>query len=229
MPSVGAWAAVSVDEDPLASLACSSEDAEDVAALPQAAPMHEAALPKAAAPSHAGSSDGPMVEAVGGSEQACHVVPSPQAAAGVKVTKSLARRSARRRGRLPGTAAGSGLPRGSASVVHQLGGMGTRNWSRRGRQVARREALRADAGNKERSPREKEARAWRVPHKREPHIDCGEEGRKRPDVRSRKRSRPWSFWRRSKSQHQPPAHQCRSKRGMSFESCGFQMRMLCHG
>ena len=62
------------------------------------------------------------------------------------------------------TAAGSGLPRGSARVVRQLGGMGTRSWSRRGRQMARREALRADAGNKERSSGEKEARAWRVPH-----------------------------------------------------------------
>ena len=71
--------------------------------------------------------------------------------------------------------------------------------------MARREALRADAGNKERRPREKEAWAWRVPHEREPHIDRGEEGRKRPGDRSRKGSRPWSSWCRLKSRHQRSA------------------------
>ena len=71
-----------------------------------------------------------------------------QAAADAAATNSIDRRSAHRGGRLPETAAGSGLPRGSARVVRQLGGMGTRSWSRRERQMACCKALRADAGNK---------------------------------------------------------------------------------
>ena len=133
----------------------------------------------------------------------CHR--TPQAAAGVKVTKSLDRRSARCGDRLPRMGGGPGLPKGSASVVRQLGGMSTRNWSRTERQMACREALRADAGNKERRPGEKEARAWRAPHWREAHIGRGEEERKRPGDRSRKTSRPWSSWHRLKSRHRRPA------------------------
>ena len=57
--------------------------------------------------------------------------------------KSLASRSARCGSRLPATADGVGLLRGSVNVVRQLGGVGTRMWRRRGRQVAVREAIRA--------------------------------------------------------------------------------------
>ena len=61
--------------------------------------------------------------------------------ASARKIKSLARRSARCDSRLPATAAGSGLPRRSPSVIHQLARAGTRIWSGRGRQMAHREAL----------------------------------------------------------------------------------------
>jgi len=64
---------------------------------------------------------------------------APPATAGMRGAKSLDRCSARCGGRLPATTGGPSLPRGSASVVRQLGQMGTRIWSRRGRQIAPRE------------------------------------------------------------------------------------------
>ena len=71
--------------------------------------------------------------------------------------------------------------------------------------MARREALRADASNKERRTGEKEARVWRAPHWREAHIDRAEVGRERLDVRGRKRSRPGSSSGRLKSRRRRPA------------------------
>ena len=95
---------------------------------------------------------------------------APQATAGSVERRSLSRRSARRRWRLPATADGSGLPRGSASVVRQLGGMGARSWSRRERQMACSEAVTADAGNKrEETGREGGAGVARTSREKGPH------------------------------------------------------------
>ena len=120
------------------------------------------------------------------------VIHAPPATAGVMKRKSLERRSARRSGRLAETADGAGLPKGSASVVRQLERTGTRIWIRRGRQISRREALEAWVDIKEQRLGAKEVRVWRAPTREEPHFEPVDEGRKRPDVRSRKRSRPGS-------------------------------------
>ena len=66
--------------------------------------------------------------------------PALPATAGAVETKSLDRCSRRCGGRLRPTASGASLPRASASVVRQLERGGTKIWSRRGRQVALREA-----------------------------------------------------------------------------------------
>ena len=109
-----------------------------------------------------------------------------------QIENSLDRRSARRSGRLAETADGAGLPKGSASVVRQLERTGTRIWIRRGRQISRREALEAWVDIKEQRLGAKEVRVWRAPTREEPHFEQVDEGRKRPDVRSQKRSRPGS-------------------------------------
>ncbi len=64
-----------------------------------------------------------------------------QAAAGAAERTSLARRSARCGGRLPAASRALSLPRGSASVLRQQWGKGREMRSRRGRQVACREAI----------------------------------------------------------------------------------------
>ena len=88
---------------------------------------------------------------------------SPPATAGVKERKSLDRCSARCGGRLPATADGSGLPRGSASVMHQLARAGTRVCIGRGRQIARREALAAQVATGEQRQWAKGRRAQHAP------------------------------------------------------------------
>ena len=66
------------------------------------------------------------------------------------------------RSHLPATAGATGLPRGSASVVRQLGRAATRIWIGRGRRIARREALGAQVATGEQRLRAREGRAWRV-------------------------------------------------------------------
>ena len=131
---------------------------------------------------------------------------APGAAAGAAERKSLSLRSARCGRRLPATADGSSLPRGSASVVSQLARTGTRVWSGRGRQIARREALGAQVATGEQRLRAREGRAWRVPLRGKPQFKPVEEGCKKPDLRSRSRSRPGSSSARPKSRGRRPAH-----------------------
>ena len=90
----------------------------------------------------------------------------PPATDGSAKRKSLERRSARCGGRLAETADGAGLPRGSASVMHQLARAGTRIWIGRGRQITRREALGAQVATGEQRLWAKGRRAWHAPHKR---------------------------------------------------------------
>ena len=85
----------------------------------------------------------------------------PRAAADVKETTSISSRSARRGGRLPGTAAESGLPGGSASLLRQPRGMGRERRRWRGRQVAGREAIGAwMAGSERDGSRVRDAAAY---------------------------------------------------------------------
>ena len=113
--------------------------------------------------------------------------------------------------------------------MHQLARMGTRIWSSRGRQTARREAFGACADNREQRLWVKEGRGWCVPTLTKCPFEPVDQERKKPEARSRRRSRPGSSSGPPKSQGSASCARCESKRRVSLESCGFHLGMLCHG